>query len=171
MSLKNKLSLAAAAAIMLVGVIITVEVFISAKSRMETGLAEQVDDMGNTFASSVNYWFNSKAAAMKAVQPDPTNEIEIVKSLQQAKVAGDFDNVFYARPDGSQLNANGVVLPPGNDDPRKWDWYQKAAANQLTLVLFMFLLHPLLLQPVSLWYPWVKQYRSTVRIQQFWVLT
>lgn len=47
MSLKNKLSLAAAAAIMLVGVIITVEVFISAKSRMETGLAEQVGDMGN----------------------------------------------------------------------------------------------------------------------------
>ncbi len=133
MSLKNKLSLAAAAAIMLVGVIITVEVFISAKSRMETGLAEQVDDMGNTFASSVNYWFNSKAAAMKAVQPDPTNEIEIVKSLQQAKVAGDFDNVFYARPDGSQLNANGVVLPPGNDDPRKWDWYQKAAANPGTV--------------------------------------
>ena len=133
MSLKNKLSLAAAAAIMLVGVIITVEVFISAKSRMETGLAEQVGDMGNTFASSVNYWFNSKAAAMKAVQPDPTNEIEIVKSLQQAKVAGDFDNVFYARPDGSQLNANGVVLPPGNDDPRKWDWYQKAAANPGTV--------------------------------------
>ena len=52
MSLKNKLSLAAAAAIMLVGVIITVEVFISAKSRMETGLAEQVDDMGNAFGSS-----------------------------------------------------------------------------------------------------------------------
>lgn len=129
MSLKNKLSLAASAAILLVGVILTTETFFEAKSRLETQLSEQVKNIGNTFAASVNYWFNSKGAAMKAFQADPTNNGDIVKALQQARVSGEFDNVFYARPDGTQLNANGVVLPPGNDDPRKWDWYQKAQAN------------------------------------------
>ena len=129
MSLKNKLSIAASAAILLVGVILTTETYLAAKSRLETNLSQQVDDLGNTFAASVNYWFNSKGSAIKAFQADPTNDIEIVKGLQQTRLSGEFDNVFYARPDGSQLNANGVVLPPGNDDPRKWDWYQKAQAN------------------------------------------
>ena len=119
MSLKNKLSLAASAAILLVGVILTTETFLSAKSRLETGLSDHVEDMGNTFAASVNYWFNSKGSAIKAFQADPSNDIEIVKGLQQTRLSGEFDNVFYARPDGTQLNANGVVLPPGNDDPRK----------------------------------------------------
>ncbi len=129
MSLKNKLSIAASAAILLVGVILTTETYLAAKSRLETNLSQQVDDLGNTFAASVNYWFNSKGSAIKAFQADPSNDIEIVKGLQQTRLSGEFDNVFYARPDGTQLNANGVVLPPGNDDPRKWDWYQKAQAN------------------------------------------
>lgn len=34
-----------------------------------------------------------------------------------------------AYPDGSQDNANGVVLPAGNDDPREWGWYTNAIAN------------------------------------------
>ncbi|MCV5342624.1 hypothetical protein OFC87_37425, partial [Escherichia coli] len=42
---------------------------------------------------------------------------------------GAFDNVFLAYPDGSQDNANGVILPPGNNDPRKWGWYTNAIAN------------------------------------------
>jgi methyl-accepting chemotaxis protein len=126
MSLKNKLSLAASTAILLVGVILTTETYLTAKSRLESQLTEQIDKIGNTFAASVNYWFNSKGSAMKAFQADPENEADIIKGLKQTRMSGEFDNVFYARPDGSQLNANGVVLPPGNDDPRKWDWYQKA---------------------------------------------
>ena len=33
---------------------------------------------------------------MKAFQADPTNNGDIVKALQQARVSGEFDNVFYA---------------------------------------------------------------------------
>ena len=44
MSLKNKLSIAASAAILLVGVILTAETYLAAKSRLETNLSQQVDD-------------------------------------------------------------------------------------------------------------------------------
>jgi methyl-accepting chemotaxis protein len=129
LSLKAKLSIAAGGAILLVGIILTAENFISAKAHLEQNLKSQVIDMGNTFAASVNYWFNSKASAIKAFSADPANEADIIKSLQQTKNSGDFENVFYAKTDGTQLNANAVVLPDGNNDPRKWDWYQKAMAN------------------------------------------
>jgi methyl-accepting chemotaxis protein len=129
LSLKAKLSIAASGAILLVGVILTTDNFISAKSHLEQNLKSQVVDMGNTFAASVNYWFNSKSSAIKAFSADPGNEADIIKSLKQTKNSGDFENVFYAKTDGTQLNANGVVLPDGNNDPRKWDWYQKATAN------------------------------------------
>lgn len=46
--------------------------------------------------------------------------------MQQAKTSGGFDNMFLARPDGSQINVNGAILPPDNNDPRKWKWYQQA---------------------------------------------
>jgi methyl-accepting chemotaxis protein len=129
LSLKAKLSIAAGGAILLVGIILTADNFISAKAHLEQNLKSQVIDMGNTFAASVNYWFNSKASAIKAFSADPANEADIIKSLQQTKNSGDFENVFYAKTDGTQLNANAVVLPDGNNDPRKWDWYQKAMAN------------------------------------------
>jgi methyl-accepting chemotaxis protein len=129
LSLKAKLSIAAGGAILLVGIILTADNFISAKAHLEQNLKSQVIDMGNTFAASVNYWFNSKASAIKAFSADPANEADIIKSLQQTKNSGDFENVFYAKTDGTQLNANAVVLPDGNNDPRKWDWYQKATAN------------------------------------------
>ncbi len=83
MSLKNKLSIAASAAILLVGVILTTETYLTAKSRLETNLSQQVDDLGNTFAASVNYWFNSKGSAIKAFQADPSNDIEIVKGYNK----------------------------------------------------------------------------------------
>ncbi len=129
LSLKAKLSIAAGGAILLVGIILTADNFISAKAHLEQNLKSQVIDMGNTFAASVNYWFNSKASAIKAFSADPANEADIIKSLRQTKNSGDFENVFYAKTDGTQLNANAVVLPDGNNDPRKWDWYQKAMAN------------------------------------------
>lgn len=55
MSLKNKLSLAASTAILLVGVILTAETYLTAKSRLESDLTQQIDKIGNTFAASVNY--------------------------------------------------------------------------------------------------------------------
>lgn len=126
LSLKNKLALAATAAILLVGVILTTENFFSSRSRIDEDLAEQVRDMGATFAASVDYWFDSKQAAMLSFDAKLMREADIVEALQQARTAGDFDNLFYARPDGSQLNAAGVTLPAGNDDPRNWDWYRQA---------------------------------------------
>ena len=49
------------------------------------------------------------------------------------KNSGDFENVFLAYPDGSQKNANGVILPSQNNDPRKWEWYTQAQSNGVFL--------------------------------------
>ena len=65
------------------GVILTTETYLAAKSRLETNLSQQVDDLGNTFAASVNYWFNSKGSAIKAFQADPSYDIEIVKGYNK----------------------------------------------------------------------------------------
>ena len=135
MSLKNKLSFAASVAILLVGVILTTETYLTSKSKLEENLSSQVSDIGNTFAASVNYWFNSKASAITAYNPNQKDDEHVVHALQQVEHSGEFDNVFFARTDGSQLNANDVVLPPDNNDPRKWDWYQKASANPTSVYI------------------------------------
>lgn len=130
LSLKNKLSLAASSAILLVGAILSTKTYITNKSQVENAIKMQVTDLGNTFAASVNYWFNSKGASLLAMPTDPAISDDMrVTQLKHSKMSGDYDNLFFARADGSQLNANGVTLPEGNNDPRKWDWYQKAVAN------------------------------------------
>jgi len=129
MSLKGKLSIAASAAILVVGTVLTINTYFTAKNNLEDYLTDQTINIGETFASSVNYWFKSKEFSLKSFSSNTNIGLSDVDRLKQVRVSGDFDNVFYARTDGSQLNANGVVLPPGNDDPRKWDWYQKAQAT------------------------------------------
>ncbi|RYZ78621.1 MAG: methyl-accepting chemotaxis protein, partial [Moraxellaceae bacterium] len=49
--------------------------------------------------------------------------------LVQLKVAADVDNAFLAFPDGKLVNANKLVMAPGNDDPRKWPWYINAVKD------------------------------------------
>ncbi|GAC1039789.1 methyl-accepting chemotaxis protein [Pseudomonas sp. No.117] len=125
LSLKQKLSLSATAAVLVVGIGLTTINFLNTRAALEASTVEQLKTVSFVFNGGVRQWLDGKAAALGALAPE-TQEANLPASLNQVKLSGGFDNVFYARGDGSQVNANGVQLPPDNNDPRKWLWYQQA---------------------------------------------
>lgn len=128
LSLKQKLSLSATAAVLVVGVGLTTINFFNTRAALEASTVEQLKTVSFVFNGGVRQWFDGKAAALRALAAD-TQETNLPAGLNQVKRSGGFDNVFYARGDGSQVNANGAQLPPDNNDPRKWLWYQQAMQN------------------------------------------
>lgn len=124
-SLRKKIALSSSTAVLLVGASLTGMNFWNSQKSLEIHIAEQVSNASRTFSANVRYWLQSKEVVLQAVKAtdDPSAMLSI---LNQAKISGGFDNVFFARADGSQVNANGVTLPPDNNDPRKWKWYQQA---------------------------------------------
>ena len=128
LTLGKKLALSASAALLLVGISLTATHYVESKNALEASIARQVSNTGKVFAANVSYWLSSKQLAMASVAATG-NPADLPLQIQQAKVSGGFDNVFLARPDGTQINANGVSLPPDNNDPRRWKWYQQALAN------------------------------------------
>ncbi len=128
LSLKQKLSLSATAAVLVVGVGLTAINFFNTRTALEASTVEQLKTVSFVFNGGVRQWLDGKAAALRALAAD-TQDGLLPAGLNQVKNSGAFDNVFYARGDGSQVNANGVQLPPDNNDPRKWLWYQQAQQN------------------------------------------
>jgi methyl-accepting chemotaxis protein len=128
LTLGKKLALSASAALLLVGVSLTATHYVESDTTLEASIARQVGNTGKVFAANVSYWLTSKQLAMAAVTATG-NPADLPLQIQQAKVSGGFDNVFLARPDGTQINANGASLPPDNNDPRRWKWYQQALAT------------------------------------------
>ncbi|MDT3723089.1 methyl-accepting chemotaxis protein [Pseudomonas oryzihabitans] len=128
LSLQKKLSLSATAAVLVVGIGLTTINFLNTRAALEASTVEQLKTVSFVFNGGVRQWLDGKAAALGALAPE-TQEANLPASLNQVKLSGGFDNVFYARGDGSQVNANGVQLPPDNNDPRKWLWYQQALQN------------------------------------------
>lgn len=125
LTLGKKLALCTSAALLVVGSVLTLTHYFESRDSLETGIAHQVSNTGKVFAANISYWLTSKQMALASVTPTG-NAADLAYQIQQAKVAGGFDNVFLARADGTQINANGVSLPADNNDPRRWKWYQQA---------------------------------------------
>lgn len=134
LSLKNKLAISASAAIILGGVLVEALSFNGSLSRLDTEVEQRLESTTASYNQYVTDWLVSKERALKSLTSE-ADEAAIVVHLKQVRDSAKFDNVFLAYPDGSQANANGVVLPPGNDDPRKWGWYTNAVANPSTVFM------------------------------------
>jgi len=128
MSLKNKLALSASLAIILGGILVAAVSFWSSMQRLDVEIEERLKGSFTSYNQYVADWIESKGTILSSLSNDIAPE-SLEKHLQQMAVSGGFDNVFAAFPDGSQKNANGVTLPTGNDDPRKWGWYINAKAT------------------------------------------
>ncbi len=102
--------------------------FNASLSRLDLEVEQRLQGVTASYNQYVSDWLVSKQRALTSLTSDAKQEA-IVTHLKQVKHAAAFDNVFLAYPDGSQQNANGVVLPPDNNDPRKWGWYINAKAN------------------------------------------
>ncbi|GAJ71869.1 N-acetylglucosamine regulated methyl-accepting chemotaxis protein [Vibrio sp. JCM 18904] len=97
-------------------------------NRLDVEVAQRLESTSASYNQYVKDWLLSKERALTSLSSD-SEKRSLVTHLKQVRDSGAFDNVFLAYPDGSQDNANGVVLPPGNNDPRKWGWYTNAIAN------------------------------------------
>ena len=127
LSLKNKLAISASAAIILGGVLVEALSFNASLGRLDTEVEQRLESTTASYNQYVTDWILSKERALTSL-PQEANADAITVHLKQVRDSAKFDNVFLAYPDGSQANANGVILPPGNDDPRKWGWYTNAIA-------------------------------------------
>lgn len=96
-----------------------------AKERIEQETLTQIDSTTGSYNRYVEDWLKSKEAALSSM-PEQAPRMLVKSVLGVIKLAGDFDNVFLAYPDGSERNANNVILPEGNNDPREWGWYINA---------------------------------------------
>lgn len=128
MSLKNKLALSASLAIIMGGILVTAVSFWSSLQRLDIEIAERLKGSSASYNQYVSDWIKSKGIILSSLSNDIAPDT-LEKHLKQMAASGEFDNVFAAFPDGSQKNANGVILPAGNDDPRKWGWYVHAKAE------------------------------------------
>ena len=127
LSLKNKLAISASSAIILGGVLVEALSFNASLGRLDTEVKQRLESTTASYNQYVTDWILSKERALTSL-PQEANADAIAVHLKQVRDSAKFDNVFLAYPDGSQANANSVILPPGNDDPRKWGWYTNAVA-------------------------------------------
>jgi methyl-accepting chemotaxis protein len=127
-SLKNKLTISASLAILVGGLIVELLAFQSSLDRLDYETQQRLNGSSTSYNQYVSDWLLAKEKALTSL-PDDVSPDATITHLKQLSHAASFDNVFLAYPDGSQKNANGVILPPGNDDPRKWGWYTNAVAN------------------------------------------
>lgn len=134
LSLKNKLAISASAVIIIGGMLVEALSFSASLSRMNADVDQRIENTTTSYNQYVTNWILSKERALTSLSSE-VDEGAIIAHLKQVKSAGAFENVFLAYPDGSQHNADGVTLPPGNNDPRKWPWYINAVANPAEVFL------------------------------------
>ena len=125
LTLRQKLALSASIAIILGGMLVTALSFMSSLGRLDEELNERLHGVATAYNNYVSDWVDAKASALSALPSSVTSQ-SLPEHLKQVRDSAGFDNVFLAFTDGTQVNANNVQLPPGNNDPRQWHWYQNA---------------------------------------------
>ncbi|MGF1791447.1 methyl-accepting chemotaxis protein [Photobacterium profundum] len=125
MTLRQKLALSASIAIIIGGLLVTAFSFLSSLGRLDSDINKQLNGTASSYNNYVSNWLDSKGTVLSAM-PVNISQGTLEQHLQQVRDSAGFDNVFLAFSDGAQANANNVILPPGNNDPRQWHWYQNA---------------------------------------------
>src|SRR4051812_49231529 len=128
-SLRRKISASVGVSLLLVGAAVAWLSDSSAMKTMEVNITRQVDGISATFSKYVSDWFALKGKSLESF-PANSNDATYNAHLVQLKIAADVDNSFLAFSDGKLVNANNLVMAPGNDDPRKWGWYIAAMQDQ-----------------------------------------
>ncbi|WP_417069094.1 methyl-accepting chemotaxis protein [Niveibacterium terrae] len=124
-SLQQKLILAMAAFVALTGLLIAGSSYLISAKQQQRDAETQIRSVGTILGVHVGNWLGAKATVLNAFRPIP-HDATLPAYISYARDAGGFANVFVAYPDGTQENANKVVLPPDNNDPRKWHWWSRA---------------------------------------------
>ncbi len=125
-NLTKKLTLTAFFSILIGIVIVGYVGFLETKKNIEQQTEATVKNAVLVYNESISDWLKHKDSTMSSM-PKNASSLFINDLLKVMKASGDFENVFLAYPDGTQNNADKVVLPPDNNDPRVWGWYVNAS--------------------------------------------
>ncbi|MFM2481034.1 methyl-accepting chemotaxis protein [Celerinatantimonas sp. YJH-8] len=133
-SLKMKLAITTSLGI-LIGCVLVMSIgFYSSINERVERLGAELASQAQTFNHYIEDWINIRSNSLNAI-PSSIPVDQMIPVLQQARDSSGFANVFIAYPDGTEQNAGQVTLAAGNNDPRKWEWYQKAQAQPGTLYM------------------------------------
>ncbi|KPC54299.1 methyl-accepting chemotaxis protein [Amantichitinum ursilacus] len=124
-SLQQRIVAAVAAFVIVTGVVIAGAAYSLSAAQQQTESRQQISAVGSVLGVHIGNWISAKAQVLNAFKPVP-HDASLVATMGFVRDAGGYANVFLAYPDGTQQNANGVVLPPDNNDPRKWHWWSRA---------------------------------------------
>ncbi|WP_372859794.1 methyl-accepting chemotaxis protein [Pseudoalteromonas sp.] len=94
-------------------------------ARISSTVDERVISATDAYNQYVVDWLGNKATILKTLSLIKSEQ-QAIPTLKLIKSSGSFDNVFIAFKDGSQINADQIILPQENNDPRKWGWYKNA---------------------------------------------
>lgn len=114
MTLRHKLAVSASIAIIIGGMIVTALSFASSLGRLDEDLNDRLKGVAAAYNNYVADWMNAKGKALTAM-PVNISRDTLPQHLEQVRDSAGFDNVFLAYSDGTQANANKVILPPGNN--------------------------------------------------------
>ncbi|MBB5190635.1 methyl-accepting chemotaxis protein [Silvimonas terrae] len=128
-TLQSKLVIAVSLLVIVTGVVIAGAGYFLSSTQQEAESRTQISAQGTILGIHIGNWISAKAQVLNAFKPVP-HDPGLVAAMGYARDAGGFANVFLAYPDGTQQNANNVVLPPDNNDPRKWHWWSRAETEQ-----------------------------------------
>ncbi len=128
-TLQSKLVIAVSLLVIITGVVIAGAGYFLSSTQQEAESRTQISAQSSILGIHIGNWISAKAQVLNAFKPVP-HDPGLVAAMGYARDAGGFANVFLAYPDGTQQNANNVVLPPDNNDPRKWHWWGRAEAEQ-----------------------------------------
>ncbi len=130
MTLHRKLILVSCITLVITACILVAISLTSMRGQILHDVESGMHQYGVSSASRISSWLDSKQQVVrsmkKIIESDPNNDEEIVKSLIQGKVAGDFISVLYGTETGDAYRVNGKNTKAGYDVKVR-DWYQVGA--------------------------------------------
>ncbi|AEF54947.1 methyl-accepting chemotaxis protein [Marinomonas posidonica] len=130
MTLHRKLILVSCITLVITACILVAISLTSMRGQILHDVESGMHQYGVSSASRISSWLDSKQQVVrsmkKIIESDPNNDEEIVKSLIQGKVAGDFISVLFGTETGDAYRVNGKNTKAGYDVKVR-DWYQAGA--------------------------------------------
>ncbi|BDM65607.1 methyl-accepting chemotaxis protein [Shewanella sp. NFH-SH190041] len=132
LSLKQKILLPVTLALCLIILLLSWNGYHSQKQQLIKNSFNQIQRLGNLQAQQITSWLLSHRNVVSGLAESISNQ-NLLSSLRQAKISGQFQMTYYGQKDGQITNSNPSVKY-ANYDPRNRPWYQQAEQQQKQIV-------------------------------------
>lgn len=132
LSLKQKILLPMTLALCLVILLLSWNGYHSQKQQLIKNSFNQIQRLGTLQAQQITSWLLSHRNVVSGLAESISNQ-NLLSSLRQAKISGQFQMTYYGQKDGQITNSNPSVKYV-DYDPRKRPWYQQAEQQQKQIV-------------------------------------